>query len=151
MIYGQLTKELKDAIRSKNDKIKNYVRGIKTKITEYCIENGADRNNPEDEIAIEIIIGHKKSLEKAIELLGEGEQAKNLVNEYKEEIVFCNGFLPSEEDAEKEIEKLVKDAIIELNANNEKDIGKVIGNVMKKKKFDGTVVKKIATKILKVE
>ena len=143
-ITNKLNKIFIEAIKNKDIK-RFYIRNIRTRITEYLVANKLPRDvAPSDELVIEIISKYTKSLEKAIKLMGTG----SLVDEYQLEIAFCSQFLPNEEDQKKEIEEKVKEVIEELNAGP-KDMGKVMGIIMKNNNFDGRIVKEIVIKQLK--
>lgn len=145
-VYKQLNDELKGAIRNKDDKVKSYIRAIKAKLSEFCVAEGIDRNKePSDNIIIEVISAHKKSLKKGIVQLEKGgEQGESLVGEYKAEILFCDKYLPSEEDQTAKILELVDNAIAELNVSDLKRVGQVIGYIMKNNKdLNGSLVKQL--------
>lgn len=150
-LHQKLNDELKNALRGNDQGIKNYTRNIKLKLAEYCVANKIDRSVlVEDQIIITVITSYKKSLEKAIELLSSNKLGDNLIQEYKSEIQFCDRFLPSQSDSIEDISKIVSLAITYLNVNDIKQVGKVVGFVMKhfkdnNKTVDGSVVKKIAT------
>jgi len=148
-VHQKMNEELKNAMKTNNENIKNYTRSLKSKLTEFCVANKIDRNTlVEDNILISVIISHKKSLEKAIELFGKDEKAKELIKEYESEIKFCEKFLPDVKDELNEISKKVISIIEELKVTDTKQIGKVVGNIMKyfkdiNKSVDGAVVKKL--------
>lgn len=141
MIYDELTNMLKVAMISKKENVKNYIRAIKSKITEHCVASNLNRNEkPNDELVIKVISAHKKSLEKAIKQLERGgDKSINLIAEYKDEISFCEQFLPNEEKVINEIEKVVDEAIRQIGNNT----GKVMGYVMKNYNYDGKLVKSV--------
>lgn len=144
LIYELLNSELKNAMRSKDDVVKNYIRLIKSRITEYEVSNKLDRNcMPDDDVVIKVISSYKRSLEKAIEQFGQAEKSEQIVNEYKKEIVFCNRFLPNNDNID--IEKIVDEAINVVGNN----VGKIMGHIMKNNKsLDGAVVKSMVIKKL---
>ncbi|MFA5048229.1 MAG: GatB/YqeY domain-containing protein [Patescibacteria group bacterium] len=150
-IHQKLNDELKEAMKTSNESVKNYTRGLKAKVSEYCVANKIDRTKlADDNVLIIVITAHKKSLEKAIELFGDDEKAKNLIEEYKNEIQFCDKFLPNQNDVAEDVSKVVGLVITYLNVNDIKQLGKVIGFVMKhfkdnNKVVDGALVKKLAT------
>lgn len=149
-IYERLNEELKEAMKTKNDLVKNYIRSIKSKLSEYLVANNLDRTIiPGDEILITVIILYKKTLEKGIQQLEKGgEKSVNLINEYKSEIQFMEKYLP-ELKIDNEILELVNKTIQELNVSDVKQAGKVVGYIMKNNKgLDGKMVKEAVSKKL---
>jgi len=153
MLYKAINDELRNAIRNKDNNIKNYTRGIKAKVSEYCVANMIEREDPTDDVVLIVIMAHKKSLEKAIEMLGNVERAKDLIEEYNGEIKFCNKFLPDEKDVIEKVTKII-DEIVATNDPNQS--GKIIGLVIKSCKekgfvVDGALVKKMVIEKLPVK
>jgi len=149
-IYEMLNKELKEAMKSKNELARSYIRSIKSKLTEYLVANNLDRSVvPEDYILVTVISLHKKSLEKGIQQLEKGgEKSVNLINEYKNEIQFVEKYLPKLE-IDNEVLKYVEEAIKELKVTDMKQAGKVVGHIMKNNKgLDGKMVKELVAKKL---
>lgn len=146
-IHQVLNNELKTAMKNNDTNIKNYTRAIKSKLSEYCVANKIDRNSlADDTVLMAVILSHKKSLEKAVEMLGDSEKAQPLINEYKGEIEFCNKFLPSESDMREEMIKWVEEAILALNIVDSKQGGKIVGYIMKNHKDrrpDGSLIQKL--------
>lgn len=143
-IYEQLNNRLKDAMRAKDAETKNYIRSIKSKLTEYEVANRLNRDEmPNDKLMMEIISAHKKSLEKAVEQLEQSERSLSLVTEYNGEIRFCEQFLPDNTEIILDIENIVNEAISAVGDN----VGKVMGYIMKNNKsLDGALVKSVVTK-----
>lgn len=140
-MYSKLNEMLKEAIRNKDEDTKNYIRSIRSKITEYCVASNINRNEtPNNELVVKVISSHKKSLEKAIKQLKRGgEKSIPLIDEYNKEILFCEQFLPDEKEIIASIEKVVEEVIKEVG----NDTGKVMGNIMKNYNFDGKIVKSV--------
>lgn len=150
-LHQQLNDELKNALRGNDQSVKNYTRNIKSKLAEYCVANKIDRSAlVEDQVVVTVVASYKKSLEKAIELLSSNKLGDNLIQEYKNEIQFCNKFLPNQNDLPEDILEVIGLAITYLNVNDIKQVGKVVGFVMKhfkdnNKTVDGAMVKNLAT------
>lgn len=143
-IKSELNEILKKAIKENNVLVKNVVRLIKNKVTDYCLARGIDRNIDDDMVWKTAILAYQKSISKGLELLkirnvGGGELAK----EYEFEIEFCNKFLPKKK-TEKEIRELVLDNIKELG---NLPVGKLIGEIMKNVEV-GTVDSKLLKKVV---
>lgn len=153
-LHKLLNEELKSALKSSDQGIKNYTRNVKSKLSEYCVANKIDRSGlVEDHVVITVISSYKKSLEKAIELLSSNKLGDNLIQEYRNEISFLEKFLPKQEDIVNELSKLVDEVIVRTGANDVKQVGQVVGQIMKTCKergqsADGALVKKLVTEKL---
>lgn len=153
-LHQLLNEELKNALKSSDQGIKNYTRNVKSKLSEYCVANKIDRSGlVEDHVVITVISSYKKSLEKAIELLSSNKLGDNLIQEYRNEISFLEKFLPKQEDIVNELSKLVDEVIVRTGANDVKQVGQVVGQIMKTCKergqsADGALVKKLVTEKL---
>ena len=146
-IFEQLNKKLREAMFAKDADSKNYIRSIKTRLTEYEVANGLARDIvPSDNVMVELISAYKKSLEKAIKQLEKGGEASlHLVTEYKSEIEFCDQFLPDKSEALGDLEHVVNEAISNVGDN----VGKVMGYIMKNNKsLDGSLVRAAVMKKL---
>lgn len=147
-IYKNIQKELKNAMLSKNELIKNCIRSIKSKLTEYEVKCGNRERNemPNDSIMIKIISSYKKSLEKAIKQMELGGiDSHELIDQYNMEIEICNKFLPDDSAVVKNIEKIVDEAIKNVGSN----MGKIMGYVMKNDRLlDGSLVREVVERKL---
>jgi uncharacterized protein YqeY len=144
VLYEKLNGELKKAMLAKDRETSNIVRGIKAKLQEFEVASGADRSiMPPDAVVLKVIMAHKKSLEKAIvQLKKVGDRSANLIKEYKTEIAFCDTYLPSSEDQQAEISRVVDETIESLGINNLKQLGQAMGHIMKNNaSLDGKLVK----------
>lgn len=150
MIYKDMQEKLKEAMVQKNSNVKNYIRNIKSRLSEFQVANGLDRTkNPSDEEMISVISSQVKSLEKAISQFEKGGQIEGgLIDEYKLEIVYLKRFLPDESELSTNIESLVDEAIEQCGKN----VGQVMGYIMKNHKgLDGKLVKTIVLKRIENE
>lgn len=146
MIKDELREELKDAMRSGDDRRRNVIR---------LIESDADkaRTAPEfdgdidDAFYITVIDGfvkrNRKSLQEYEEL---GDEGKETVRKLKWEIGYLARWLPDKLSPEETL-ILVRASIAELGAADAKDVGRVIGHVMKshpnQDQLDGSMVAQI--------
>ena len=148
MLYEKINNDLKEAMRNRNSEIANSLRIIKSRISEYLVQEKLKRDVVQDDVVITVITSHKKSLGKAIDqLLKGGEKANNLIEEYKREIGVCNMYLPDDSQLSKNLEEIVVKAISELGVNDEKQAGRVVGYIMKNNSgLDGKMVKEVVFK-----
>lgn len=151
-IINQLREQLKQAMRDNDSEKRDYIRSILTRITEYCVEQGLERNKPlPDEDVIKVITSLKKSLEKALKMFEKGgaDIDNEIAQHYREEIAFYEKFLPDESENRAEIRTLIEATIAELGITNIKQAGKIIGHIMKThKELDGTSVRNIVMELL---
>jgi hypothetical protein len=77
-------------------------------------------------------------------------QRNDLVQKEEQEIEVIKTYLP-QELSEEELEKIVREAIEDVNAESIKDLGKVMKSAIKKAqgRADGKKINQIATKLLK--
>jgi uncharacterized protein YqeY len=149
-IADELKERLKQAMRDGNVEAKDHIRSILSKVTEHCVANRLSRTKPvPNEEIIKVIAAHKKSLEKAIKLFEKGGSDVNneIAQAYLKEIAFCETFLPDDAEGQGQIQEWVDAAVAELGANDVKQVGRIIGHVMKShkdEKPDGALVKKLA-------
>ena len=149
-IFKELNNELKLSMRSGDVKIRDYIRTIKSRITEHCVSQNIDRTGTiSDEISLSVISAYKKSLEKAVSQFQKGNSDSPLINEYKDEILFCEKLLPDTSNKEKEILELVSQVVLDLEIKDVKQLGKAIGFIMKNNKgLDGDLVRKCLVSII---
>jgi uncharacterized protein YqeY len=150
MLYDDLNVRLKEALRNGDVTLKNAIRNIKTRLSEYLVEHRMSHDSAPDAVVTDVIAAHRRSLEKAMEQFrAAGDKGAHLVSEYEAEIGICKGYLPDESVAEDTIRQLVDTAVAELGVSGAKAVGKVVGHVMRTRKdLDGKTVKRIAAERL---
>lgn len=152
MLYDEINNRLKQAMREKDTMVMESLRSIKSRLSEYLIQHGLDRNVVSDNTIINVLIANKKSLNKAINQLSLAVDGKadSLINEYKAEIKICEEYLPSESQIFMQLDNIVSQAIMDLNVSDKKQMGRIIGYIMKNNKgLDGNIVKKLVLEKLK--
>jgi len=136
-----INEQLKDAIKS-GDKIRlETIRSLRASIIEFN-KSGANREmNNDDEL--KILKSAAKKRKDAIEMYEKGGRTE-LAEKEKQELEIINSFLPKQA-SEEEIKNVVLKTIQNVNAEGIKDMGKVMGTVMKelKGKADGNIVRQI--------
>lgn len=146
MIKDELKEELKDAMRGGDERRRNVIR---------LIESDADkvRTSPEfsgeidDGFYVEVIEGFVKRNRKSVEEYEAlGDDGRETVRKLKWEIEYLSQWLPDKLSPEETL-ILVRASIAELGASDPKDVGRVIGHVMKshpnKDQLDGSMVSQI--------
>jgi uncharacterized protein YqeY len=146
----RLTDELTQAIRAKDARTADVVRMLKTRLQERRTAKGFT-GQVDDALVTDVIGAYRKQLQKAIaeyEKLGErgAEQAARLRFEQE----FCEGYLPKGMD-EATVRSLVKERVAALGIADAKQVGRLIGDIMKthKGQVEAGDVKRIAEELLK--
>jgi len=126
-LQENLVQSLHNAMRSNDDVTKRTIRMILSAIKLAEIDKGQTL----DDAGIIAIL--QKEVKIRNEAIQDAERARreDLVKEAKAEQEVIEVFLPKQL-SEDEIEALVKEAILETNANNPADMGKVMKAVMPK-------------------
>ena len=104
-----------------------------------------------DEEIVEVISSEAKKRRESIDLFEKGGR-KELAEKEKKELEILEKYLP-EQLSEEEIKKLVKEAIEKTGAKEQKDMGRVMAELMPKVKgkSDGSLVSKIVRDFLMKE
>jgi len=149
-LEDELTTRLTQAIKSKDGRTADVIRMLKTRLQERrTAKDFAGRID--DTLVLDVIGAYRKQLQKAIaeyEKLGErgAEHAARLRFEQE----FCEGYLPKGMD-EAAVRALVKERVASLGIADAKQIGRLIGDIMKthKGQVEAGDVKRIAEELLK--
>ena len=145
-----LTDTLTRAIRDKDARVAGVVRMLKSRITERRTAKGFS-GQVDDALVLDVIGAYRKSLQKALpdyEKAGERGQAQ--AAQLRFEIEFCERFLPRGLD-ETALRALVRERLGALGITDAKQVGRVVGDVMKthKGQVEAGDVKRIAEELLK--
>src|SRR5678816_2631847 len=93
-LEAKLREQLTAALKAKDLKTANLIRMINTKIMERRTAKGFS-GTVDDTLILDVISAYKKSLQKAIEEFEKvGEKGAEQAAELKNEIAFCEKFLP---------------------------------------------------------
>jgi len=146
----ELTDKLTQAIKAKDAPTADVVRMLKTRLQERRTAKDF-AGTIDDALVLDVIGAYRKLLQKAIaeyDKLGErgAEQAAKL----RFEIAFCEGYLPKGLD-EAVVRALVQERIRALGIADAKQVGRLVGDVMKthKGQVEASDVKRIAEELLK--
>jgi uncharacterized protein YqeY len=147
-----LTDTLTRAIRDKDARVAGVVRMLKSRITERRTAKGF-AGQVDDALVLDVIGAYRKSLQKALpdyEKAGERGQAQ--AAQLRFEIEFCERFLPRGLD-EAALRALVRERLSALGITDAKQVGRVVGDVMKSHKgqVEAGDVKRIAEELLQAE
>ena len=136
----ELLKELKEAMKNKDEIRKNTITMLRSAILQVEKDNKKVLNDDE-------IIGIvAKEVKKRKDSISDYEKAdrQDIIDDLKKEIEILSKYLP-EQLTEEEIEKMVDIAISEVGATSARDMGKVMQYLRPKTngKADGKVVSNI--------
>lgn len=142
----KINEEMKKAMKA-SDKIRlQTLRSIRSAIIEFNKSGATEPMTEEQEM--DILMKQAKKRRDAIDLYKQGKR-QDLVDKETAELEIISEFLPKQM-AEEEIAEAVRKVIVNTGASSMKDMGKVMGIVMKqlKGKADGNMVKDIVKKEL---
>jgi uncharacterized protein YqeY len=140
---------LKAAIKDKDARTSNVVRMLKTRLAERTTAKGF-AGTVDDALVVDVIGAYRKQLQKALaEYEKLGDRGAGQVAQLRFEIGFCERFLPKGLD-ETALRTLVQGRMQSLAVTDVKQIGRLVGDVMKthKGKVDAGDVKRIAEELL---
>jgi uncharacterized protein YqeY len=141
---------LRQAIKARDLQTADVVRMLKTRILERRTAKGFS-GEVDDALILEVIGAYRRQLQKALaefERLGEpgAAQAARL----REEIAFCERFLPASLDPAA-LRALVAERVEALAQRDPRQVGRLVGEIMKthKGRVDAGEVKRIAEELLR--
>ena len=145
----QLQDMLKQGMRDKDANTTGVVRMLKTKIMERRTAKGFT-GDVNDALVLDVISSYRKQMMKGLEEFEKaGVTSGEQVETMRFEVSFCERFLPKGMDAAA-VNALVKERIASLGIADQKQIGKLVGDIMKSHKgqIEAGDVKKIAESLL---
>lgn len=145
----QIDELLKDAMRSSLKRETALLRMIKSRLQQKASEKGF-AGEMTDEITLEVIAAYVKQMEKVIpDYEKAGERGVEKIEQIRFEIEYLRRFLPAMM-SEAETLEAVKKIIADLGIGDVRQIGKIMGLIMKdyKGRMDPQLAKKLATEIL---
>jgi len=145
-LLDEVSEQIKDAMRAKDKDRLTALRGIRAAFIEALKADGADQLP--DEKALSILRKLAKQRKESIELYHKGGRA-DLEAQERAELDVIERFLPQLAD-EETTRKWVEEAIAASGASSPRDMGRVMGHIMKhhKAEVDGKVAKTVAMKLL---
>ncbi|HZS35792.1 MAG TPA: GatB/YqeY domain-containing protein [Polyangia bacterium] len=149
-IEQQLGDQLKQAMKDKDQPTLDVVRMIKTKIMERRTAKGFT-GEVNDALVLDVIGAYRKQLQKALEEFEKaGDKGAEQAAQLRFEIAFCERFLPKGLD-EAALRALVTERIAALSINDVKQVGKLLGDIMKthKGQVEANDIKRLAEELLK--
>jgi hypothetical protein len=144
-----LTDTLTRAIREKDGRTADVVRMLKSRVSERRTSRGFT-GQVDDALVLDVIGAYRKSLQKALpDYEKAGARGESQAAQLRFEIEFCERFLPPGLD-EAALRALVRERIGALGITDVKQVGRVLGDVMKthKGQVEAADVKRIAEELL---
>lgn len=147
-IREDIEARLRQARKDRDERTKNLINMLKNKVlTELKSGSGAVET---DELWLSVITNYAKQVTKAIpEFEKAGERGAEALDEARFELAYCQQFLPTKLD-EAATEALVRKLVAEHAIEGQKQMGKLMGLLMKdhKDQIDGTIAKTVAQRVL---
>jgi uncharacterized protein YqeY len=146
----ELTDTLTKAMKDKDMRTADVVRMLKTKVMERRTAKGF-AGPVDDALILDVIGAYRKQLQKAIaEYEKAGERGASQAAELRFEVEFCERYLPKGLD-EAAVRALVKERLGALGITDPKQVGRLVGDVMKthKGQVEAADVKRFAEELLK--
>jgi uncharacterized protein len=148
-IEEQLNETLTQAMKARDTRTSDVVRMIKSKVQERRTAKGF-AGKVDDALLRDVIAAYRKQLGKAlVEYEKAGERGADQAAQLRFELEFCARFLPRglDEDA---VRALVRDRIAALGVTDLKQVGRLVGDVMKthKGQVEATDIKRLAEELL---
>ena len=145
-LYEKIQDDIKTAMKGKDmktlDALRTVLAGLKNKVIEL-------KRDLED---AEVVAAIRTDVKKLVDALGDFKKAarKDLVDKTEAEIKILKSYLPPEM-GDKELREVVGKKITEMDVDDLKKMGQVMGAVMAdlKDKVDGSRVKKMVEDLLK--
>jgi len=148
-IWDTLTQRLKDAMKARDTKTTDVIRLVRSRIQAKTKEPGF-KGEINDDLCVAIITTYVKQMTKAIaEYKKAGERGAEEVDRLQFEVDFLQPFLPQKLD-EAATRTLVEAKIAELGVTGSKNVGRVMGTIMKghKDEVDAGLVRRIVGELL---
>jgi len=146
----QLTETLTQAMKAKDTRTADVVRMIKSRLGERRTAKGFS-GTVDDAFVLDVIGAYRKQLQKSlVEFEKVGERGAAHAAQLRFELEFCDRYLPKGMD-EGALRVLVRERLDALKISDAKQVGRLIGDVMKthKGQVDAAEVKRIAEDLLK--
>lgn len=144
-----LTDTLRQAIKEQDMRTAAVVRMLKTRLMERRTAKGF-AGTVDDALVLDVIGAYRKQLQKAlVDYEKAGERGAAQADALRFEIAFCERYLPRGLDAAA-LRRLVGERLAALGVTDPKQVGRVVGDVMKthKGQVEAADVKRIAEELL---
>lgn len=127
-IITQIENDLKQALLSKNEVVKNTLRQVKTALQNASLQKGNVQSVLSD---LEVIGLIRKEVQKRKDSIESFSSRPDLIDKESNEILVLEKYLPVSMSDE-ELDQLIVSAVVEVSATSKKQMGQVIKLVAEK-------------------
>lgn len=124
MLYETISKDMIEAMKSKDKDSLNTLRLLKSAIDLYLVNNKLDRNNASDEVVIDVVSKQVKTHRESIEEFKKGNR-QDLIDNLTREIELLSKYLPEQLSSE-ELAEIVNNVFNEVKPSSVKDMGAIM-------------------------
>ena len=124
MLYETISKDMINAMKSKDKDSLNTLRLLKSAIDLYLVNNKLDRNNASDEVVIDVVSKQIKTLKESIEEFKKGNR-EDLIDNANRESELLSKYLPEQLTTE-EVNNIVDEVFNKVNPKSVKDMGSIM-------------------------
>ena len=124
MLYETISKDMIEAMKSKDKDTLNTLRLLKSAIDLYLVNNKLDRNNASDEVVIDVVSKQVKTHRESIEEFKKGNR-QDLIDNLTREIELLSKYLPEQLSSE-ELVEIVDNVFNEVKPSSIKDMGAIM-------------------------
>jgi uncharacterized protein YqeY len=149
-IHEELIEELKDAMRAQDRRRLDVIRQVESEVSRSRSEKGFSGDPQSDELYAGVIAAYVKKMDKAREeFIAAGERGVEQAEKLAYEVEYLDRWV-AKSLSEAETAEVVRVAIMELKASDPKQMGQVIGHIMKNGPggMDGAVVSRLVREAL---
>ena len=127
MLYETISKDMVNAMKSKDKDSLNTLRLLKSAIDLYLVNNKLDRHSASDEVVIDVVSKQVKTHRESIEEFKKGNR-EDLIENLNREIELLSKYLPEQLTSE-ELDKIVDEVFIKVNPTSVKDMGTIMKEI----------------------
>ena len=124
MLYETISKDMVNAMKSKDKDTLGTLRLLKSAIDLYLVNNQLDRNNASDEVVIDVVSKQVKTHRESIEEFKKGNR-QDLIDNLNREIELLSKYLPEQLSSE-ELADIVDSVFNEVKPTSVKDMGAIM-------------------------
>ena len=148
-IHEELAANLKAAMKAKDKPQVNVIRQIESEVTLRTTAEGF-QGEADDDLYVDVIAGYVKKMSKAKgEFEKAGERGAAQAAKLAYEVEYLSQWLPDKAADEDAARTAVQDALAELGVDDPKQMGRVMGHIMRNNDgLDGALVKQLLSEEL---
>lgn len=124
MLYETISKDMVNAMKSKDKDTLGTLRLLKSAIDLYLVNNKLERNNASDEVVIDVVSKQVKTHRESIEEFKKGNR-QDLIDNLNREIELLSKYLPEQLSSE-ELADIVDSVFNEVKPTSVKDMGAIM-------------------------